>query len=70
MEIRLYHIDTLEYRGSIVARNGFDYEFRGVSDEHFISMARGMPLRALLANLVAFDMVYDVIDEGEPACPA
>lgn len=67
MEIKLYHIDTLEYCGSIVAHNGFDYEFREVNDEHLISMTRGMPLRALLASLVAFDIVYDVIDEGEQA---
>ncbi|MGV7931145.1 MAG: hypothetical protein AB2L13_19960 [Spirochaetota bacterium] len=68
MEIKLYHIDTLEYLGSILARNAFDYEYRDVYDEHFIAMTRGMPLRALLANLVAFDMVYDVIDREEPAC--
>ncbi|MCU0845148.1 MAG: hypothetical protein MUC76_09510 [Spirochaetes bacterium] len=68
MEIKLYHIDTLEYSGSIVARNAFDYEFRDVSDTHFISMTRGMPLKALLANLVSFDLVYDVIDGGAVTC--
>ncbi len=67
MEIKLYHIDTLEYVGSIISRNAFDYEFRGVSNPHFIAMTHGMPLRALLANLVAFDMVYDLIDEGQAA---
>ncbi|HSV96601.1 MAG TPA: hypothetical protein VLM75_06665 [Spirochaetota bacterium] len=64
MEIKLYHIDTLEYSGCIVARDAFDYEFRDVADAHFIATTRGMPLRALLANLITFDLVYDVADEG------
>lgn len=70
MEIKLYHIDTLEYLGSILVRSAFDYEFRGHIDEHLLSSTRGMPIKALLANLVSFDMVYDVIEGGTPAGPA
>ncbi len=61
MEIKLYHIDTLDYSGSIVVKEG-KWEFRGVNDEHLINSTKGMPLRGLLAMLVSFDLVYDVIE--------
>jgi hypothetical protein len=62
MKVKLYHIDTLEYAGSIIVReNGWDYE--GVSDAHLKSVTRGMPVKAVLANLAAFDLVYDVIED-------
>jgi hypothetical protein len=62
MEIRLYHIDTLEYMGSIIP-SGPAWEYRDVRDSRLLATTRGMPLKALLANLVAFDLVYDIIED-------
>ncbi len=61
MEIKLYHIDTLEYRGSIAVK-GSEWEFMDVNDDHMKTVTRGMPLKALLASLVTFDLVYDIIE--------
>ncbi len=61
MEIKLYHIDTLEYSGTITV-TGRDWEYRDVDNEHMKSVTRGMPLKALLATLVSFDLVYDLIE--------
>ncbi len=59
--IKLYHIDSLEYRGSIIVR-GNSWEYCDVDDDHMKSVTSGMPLKALLACLVSFDYVYDVIE--------
>ncbi|OHD65704.1 MAG: hypothetical protein A2176_13805 [Spirochaetes bacterium RBG_13_51_14] len=62
MQIKLYHIDTLEYSGSIIVNNQ-EWKYEGVTDEHMISVTRGMPLKALLACLASFELVYDLLDE-------
>jgi hypothetical protein len=62
MEIKLYHMDTLEYSGSIVVKNK-EWEFRGVTDSHLISVTKGMPIKALIACLSSFNLVYDIIEE-------
>ncbi|MBN2078780.1 MAG: hypothetical protein JW838_07425 [Spirochaetes bacterium] len=61
MEIKLYHIDTLEYRGTIAVK-GSEWEFLDVDNDHMKNVTRGMPLKALLASLVTFDLVYDIIE--------
>jgi hypothetical protein len=61
MEIKLYHIDSLEYSGSIDVKEA-SWEYRDVTNDHMISVTKGMPLKAVLACLVTFDLVYDVID--------
>ena len=61
MEIKLYHIDTLDYSGSIDVTDG-SWSYRGVSNDHMIAVTTGMPLKAVLACLVSFDLVYDVIE--------
>ncbi len=61
MEIKLYHIDTLDYSGSIIVEGGA-WEFREVNNEFLVNSTRGMPLRGLLALLVSFDLVYDMIE--------
>ena len=61
MEIKLYHMETLEYRGMITVK-GKDWEFRDVENEHMKAVTSGMPLKALLASLATFDLVYDIIE--------
>jgi hypothetical protein len=61
MEIKLYHIDSLDYSGSIDVMEG-SWNYRGVTNDHLISVTTGMPLKAVLSCLVAFDLVYDVIE--------
>ena len=55
-------MDTLDYSGSILVTNdGWEYE--GVDDQYLRTITRGMPLKALLANLVSFNIVYDIIED-------
>lgn len=62
MQIKLYNIDTLEYSGSIVVTDtGWDY--RDVTNEHMMSVTRGMPLKAVMACLVSFNLVYDILED-------
>lgn len=62
MTIKLYNMDTLDYSGSILVTNdGWEYE--GVDDQYLRTITRGMPLKALLANLVSFNIVYDIIED-------
>ncbi len=61
MEIKLYQMDSLEYSGSIIVR-GNDWEFRDVTDGHLRSVTKGMPIKALLASLSSFNLVYDIIE--------
>jgi hypothetical protein len=58
MEIKLYNIDTLDYFGSIITSDK-GWEYKDVNDHYLITTTRGMPLKALLANLVIFNLVYD-----------
>ena len=61
-QIKLYNADTLEDAGSIIF-NGDDWEFKDVNDQHMIEMTAKMNLKAVLANLIAFNLVYDIITE-------
>ncbi|PKL40602.1 MAG: hypothetical protein CVV44_03090 [Spirochaetae bacterium HGW-Spirochaetae-1] len=61
MEIKLYDADTMEYAGSILV-NGGDWEYRDVDHEHLISVTKGMPLKAVLSNLIMFNFVYDILE--------
>jgi hypothetical protein len=61
MEIKLYHIDSMEYSGSIDVKDG-SWEYRDVVNDHMISVTKGMPIKAVLACLVNFDLVYDIIE--------
>jgi hypothetical protein len=62
MVIKLYHMDTLEYSGSIIVDKNA-WEYRDVTNDHMVSVTRGMPLKAVLACLANFNMVYDVLEE-------
>lgn len=62
MKIELYDMDTLKHSGSILV-NDDDWEYKGVDDHHLITITRGMPLKAVLAFLVNFNMVYDIIED-------
>ncbi len=62
MEIKLYDMDTMEYSGSIVVDNNA-WEYREVKNDHMISVTRGMPLKALLACMAGFNLVYDIIEQ-------
>jgi hypothetical protein len=62
MEIKLYHMDTLEYSGSIVMK-GSSWEYRDVKNDHMISVTRGMPIKAVLSCLTTFELVYDIIED-------
>jgi hypothetical protein len=61
-EIRLYNIDTNEYSGMIMVE-GSRWEFRDVKNDFMKDVTSGMPLKAVLANLVSFGLVYDIIEE-------
>jgi len=62
MVIKLYQMDTLEYSGSIIVNNN-TWEYRDVTDDHMVSVTRGMPLKAVLACMASFNMVYDMIED-------
>jgi hypothetical protein len=62
MVIKLYQMDTLEYSGSIIVNNNA-WEYRDVANDHMVSVTKGMPLKAVLACLASFNMVYDVIED-------
>ena len=62
MVIKLYHMDTLEYSGSIVVKDN-GWEYRDITNDHMVSVTKGMPLKAVLACLASFNMVYDVVEE-------
>jgi hypothetical protein len=62
MEIKLYHMDSLKYSGSIIVKDT-TWEYREVMDDHMISVTRGMPLKAVLSCLTTFNLVYDIIPE-------
>jgi hypothetical protein len=59
-EIKLFNADSLEYSGSIIV-NGQTWEFSGVTDEHLVRTTSGMPVKALLACLISFNLVYDIV---------
>ncbi len=60
-EIKLFDADTLESCGSILVQ-GKEWQFSNCPNEDLVSMTTGMPLKAVLANLIMFNMVYDEID--------
>lgn len=60
--IKLYKMDTLEYSGSIIVRDN-RWDFDGVHDSHLVSVTKGMPIKALMACLSSFNLVYDIIEE-------
>lgn len=59
--IKMYNADSMEYTGSILV-NGYQWEFRDVDDEHLIRTTSGMPLKAVLACLISFNIVYDITE--------
>ncbi|MBP7737988.1 MAG: hypothetical protein KA369_18565 [Spirochaetes bacterium] len=61
MEIRMYHVDTMEYSGSIDVKDG-SWQYRDVTNDHMIKVTSGMPFKAVLACLINFDLVYDIIE--------
>lgn len=62
----LYDMDTLRYAGHILS-DGTQWEYREVEDAHLLSTTAGMPIKALLANLVCFGLVYDTLEPGPVA---
>jgi hypothetical protein len=62
MEIKLYHMDTMEYSGSIIVK-GNEWEYRDVKNDHMISVTKGMPIKAVLPCLITFELVYDLIED-------
>ena len=59
-EIKLYNADTLDYAGSIVVE-GKEWYYQDLNHPELEEMTRAMPLKALLANLIMFNYVYDDI---------
>ena len=55
-------MDTLEYSGSILVKDN-SWEYQDVTNDHMVSVTRGMPLKAVLACLASFNLVYDVIQD-------
>lgn len=61
MTVRLYTMDTLEYAGCIIS-DGPQWHYRDITDERLMSMTKGMPLKAVLAYLSTFNLVYDLVE--------
>ncbi len=59
-EIKLFDADSLEYSGSIVV-TGKDWQYENCTHDDLQSVTTGMPLKAVLANLIIFNLVYDDI---------
>jgi len=62
MQIKLYDMDTMEYAGAIVVTDA-GWEYRDVTNEHMMSVTRGMPFKAVIACLAWFNLVYDMIED-------
>lgn len=60
-EVKLYNADTLEYAGSMVV-NGEKWEYRDVLDEFLVNVTAGMPIKSVFPCLIAFNIVYDIIE--------
>ncbi len=58
-EIKLYDADSLEYRGSIIAE-GPAWHLQNCDNAELAALA-GMPLKAVLVNLIIYNLVYDEI---------
>lgn len=63
-EVRLYDADSLEYSGSIQV-NGDTWEYVNVTDSFMVQTTTGMPLKAVLSNLIIFNIVYDIIEKTD-----
>lgn len=61
-EFRLYDADSLEYRGSIFATQD-SWRYSGITDAHLIATTSQMPLKGVLATLISFNLVYDIVEE-------
>jgi hypothetical protein len=57
--IRLFDADSLEYAGMIMVK-GKSWEYRDVHNEHLRAVTVGMPIKGVLANLIYFNLVYDI----------
>ncbi len=60
-EFKLYNSDSLKYEGSII-QEGQEWKYKDVNNDHLVEVTKGMPLKAVLSNLIFFDLVYDVIE--------
>jgi hypothetical protein len=60
-EIKLFDMDTLEFRGSIISE-GSQWHFNNVKNSHMTDITQGMPLKALLGCLASFGLVYDIVE--------
>lgn len=65
-EIKLFDADSLEYSGSIVV-SGKDWHYENCTHEDLQSVTTGMPLKAVLGNLIIFNLVYDDIYTSDEA---
>ncbi len=62
MKVQMFTMDDLEYCGSIIEEKG-SWSYQDVRNEHLVRMTTGMPLKAVLASLAGFQIVYDIIEE-------
>ncbi len=60
-EVLLYNCDSLDYVGKIKITDG-KWNFEEIDNEFLIKTTSGMPLKAVLATLISFDLVYDIIE--------
>lgn len=63
MLVQLFDMDTLESCGAIVADDLKRWEYHGVSNQHLVRTTAGLPLRAVLACLASFNIVYDIVEQ-------
>ncbi|HNV46001.1 MAG TPA: hypothetical protein PKJ16_03095 [Spirochaetota bacterium] len=63
MRVHLFDMDSLESRGMIVADDHHRWEYRDVANEHLVRTTSGLPLRAVLACLSSFNIVYDIVED-------
>lgn len=60
--VKLYNAETLEYEGEIVVHTD-KWEYVDVVNSDLVKMTQNMPLKALLALLISFNLVYDLFEE-------
>ncbi len=60
-EVLLYNCDSLDYVGKITITDD-KWNFEEIDNEFLVKTTSGMPLKAVLATLISFDLVYDIIE--------
>ena len=59
-KVKLFDADSLEPAGLIQMLENSNWEFQDVTDTHMIEVTKNMNIKAVLANLIFFNLVFDI----------